>query len=239
MAIEGAAGAGTQAEDAYRAIRGAIIRWELEPGAQVSELQLASSFGFGRAAVRAALTRLRHEQLVESAPRRGYVVAPITFKQVQEMFGVRLIVEPAAAKIVASKADDLVIAELERLNQACEPRSGPYDVLALRQANKVFHVALTRATCNDRLAEITSDAVDHLQRILYLPQVNDRNGLVNSTFAEHARILDAIRARDPRAAEREMHDHVLRNKEGVIEALLDSRALRSLNLGAGDSVLSR
>ena len=69
-------------------------------------MQLAASFGFGRAAVRSALTRLSHEQLIQAIPRRGYVIAPITFKHVQDMFGVRLIVEPAAARIVATRADD-------------------------------------------------------------------------------------------------------------------------------------
>lgn len=57
---------------------------------------------------------------------------------------------------------------------------------------------------------------------------------MNSTFAEHQLILDAIRAHDPKEAERAMSDHILRNKEGVIEALLESNAIRSINLGAGD-----
>jgi DNA-binding GntR family transcriptional regulator len=224
----------SQTDDAYEAIRRAIIRWELAPGEQVSELQLAAAFGFGRAAVRAALSRLSHEQLIQAIPRRGYVIAPITFKQVQDMFGVRLIVEPAAARIVAARADDGVLLKLDELNQACEHRVDPYDVVALRHANKVFHVALTRATGNDQLADITSAAVDHLERILYLPQINARSGLVNSTFAEHELILDAIRAHDPKTAEQEMYNHILRNKDGVIEALLDSTAIRSINLGAGD-----
>ena len=56
--------------------------------------------------------------------------------------------------------------------------------------------------------------------------------LIESTFAEHQLILGAIRARDPKGAEREMYDHVMRNKEGVVEALLESNAIRSINLGA-------
>jgi DNA-binding GntR family transcriptional regulator len=232
--MDGETRAASQTNDAYEAIRRAVIRWELAPGQQVSELQLAASFGFGRAAVRAALTRLSHEQLIQAIPRRGYLIAPITFKQVQDMFGVRLIVEPATARIVATRANDAAVAELEVLNQACEHRAGPYDATALREANKVFHVALSRAAGNDRLAEITSAAVDHLERILYLPQISEQSGLVNSTFAEHQLILDAIRAHDPKEAEREMYDHIMRNKEGVIEALLESNAIRSINLGAGD-----
>ena len=57
---------------------------------------------------------------------------------------------------------------------------------------------------------------------------------MNSTFDEHELILDAIRAHDPKGAEQEMYNHILRNKDGVIEALLDSTAIRSINLGAGD-----
>jgi DNA-binding GntR family transcriptional regulator len=225
----------SQAQIAYETIKQSILRWDLAPGEHVSELQLSTSFGFGRAAVRSALTRLSHERLIRPIPRHGYVVEPLTLKHVRDMFGVRLIVEPAAARLAAQLAGENEIAALEEINQRCAHRSGPIDELALRDANKEFHVALVRASGNARLAEITSASLDDLQRVLYLPSLNRVPTRVDATFDEHERILSAIRNRNPDRAEAEMRDHVTVNKDSMIEVLLSSPLLQTINLGAGIS----
>src|SRR5688572_19380927 len=75
VANENTTESGSQASSAYEAIRQAIIEWDLRPGEHVTEHGLVDITGFGRASVRAALTRLRHEGLVIAMPRRGYQVA--------------------------------------------------------------------------------------------------------------------------------------------------------------------
>src|SRR5205085_7864578 len=72
--------AGRQSDDAYDAIRRAILRCELMPGTTVSEAELAASFGFKRAATRAALDRLSVMGLLRPVRRRGYIVKPITLR---------------------------------------------------------------------------------------------------------------------------------------------------------------
>jgi len=220
----------SQAAEAYEVIRAAIINWELPPGAQVTELQLAERTGFGRASVRAALARLGHEHLVTTLPRRGYQVAPITFKYISDVFGVRLVLEPAAARLVAARGDEAIAAELEAINERCRYVPDPYDPGRHRAANKEFHVALARATGNDRLADITSHAVDDLQRILYLPQVATDTDRVATTYEEHARIIEAIRRRDPAAAELAAAHHVELNKTTIIDLLIGTSEIASINL---------
>lgn len=220
-------------DQAYGRIRHAIIVWDLEPGEQVTELQLTSRFDLSRAAVRAALARLAHDGLVRPIPRQGFVVAPITMQQVQDLFGVRLIVEPAAARLLAQRGDPEVIAQLDRLNEACRVDDMQFDGVALRQANAEFHVGLTRATGNDRLAAITRDSLDELQRILYIPQIAKDSARIEETFDDHQRIIGAIRARDPQAAEQFTIEHIAANRQTIIDALLGSAAIRSINLVRG------
>jgi DNA-binding GntR family transcriptional regulator len=222
--------AGSRSTEAYDIIRTAIINWELPPGEQVTEVQLSTRTGFGRASVRAALARLSHEQLVTTIPRRGYQVAPITFKYVTDVFGVRMVLEPAAAKQVAARSDDSIVERLDAINEQCRYVADPYDAGRLRLANKEFHVALARATGNDRLADITSASLDDLQRILYLPQVARETDRVASTWDEHERIIDAIRRRDPNAAEQAAFDHVELNKVMLIDLLIGTSEIGSINL---------
>lgn len=230
MAHAGTNGHGSQAADAYDVIRQAIIEWELRPGVHVTEHQLAETTGFGRASVRAALTRLGHEGLVMAIPRRGYQVAPITFKYVTDVFGVRMVVEPAAARQVALRGEPALIAELETINQQCRVQEGPYSGTGYRQANKAFHVALARGTGNDRLADITRASLDDLQRILFLPQVARDTDRVEATWEEHEQIIEAIRRRDATAAERLMLDHIELNKVQLIDSLIATEAIGTINL---------
>lgn len=230
MAHDRRNGTGSQAADAYEAIRQAIIEWDLRPGEQVTEQHLVSQTGFGRASVRAALTRLGHEGLVVAIPRRGYQVAPITFKYMNDVFGVRLVVEPACARQVATRADAAVIAELEAINARCRVEDGPYSPATYRQANREFHVALARAAGNDRLADITRSSLDDLQRILYLPQVARDTDRVSATWDEHNRIIEAIRRRDAADAERLLYEHIELNKIQLIDALIATEAIGTINL---------
>jgi DNA-binding GntR family transcriptional regulator len=70
---------------AHERLRRAIVRLELPPGTAVSEQQLGARFDLSKAAVRAALARLRAEGLVLAEPRRGHVVAPRTLRDVGEV----------------------------------------------------------------------------------------------------------------------------------------------------------
>src|SRR5579884_3449417 len=159
------------ADAAYEAVRGAILRCELPPGQQVTEAQLEHRFGCGRAAVRAALTRLCQERLVQAIPRHGYAIAPITFKDVHDLFGLRLIIEPAAARLAAERCDRALADELEELNRACTHTRDSNDVAALRNANRAFHAAVARAARNERLAELVCVVLEELDRVLYLPHL--------------------------------------------------------------------
>ena len=105
------------AELAYQRLRGEIIQCKLSPGSQVTEGGICDQFRLGKASVRAALARLSQEGLVRAVPRQGYVIAPITLKSVQEMYELRLVIEPALARMAVGRID---VAQLRRLNN--QPR---------------------------------------------------------------------------------------------------------------------
>ena len=221
----------TQGDRAYEVIRAAIIHWDLEPGSQVSEMQLAERYGFGRAPIRRALARLCHEHMIDSVPRRGYIVAPITFAWIQDALGARLVVEPAIAKSLATWPDARVADTLEEINDGCRVDEGPYDSEAIREANHAFHMQLAIGTGNPRLVEIQRVLLSELERILYSRLVGRETGTVGSTYEEYRAIIAAIRACDPDAAEQAAYRHVKHNKDDLINVLTRSENVRMINLG--------
>ncbi|MDG4668121.1 GntR family transcriptional regulator [Mycobacterium sp. 236(2023)] len=118
------------AEAAYRCLRDEIIACRLQPGQRITERALAGDFGFGVAPIRDALTRLDHDGLVRTIPRKGYQVAPLTLKAVDDLFAFWSILGPEIVKrgIVAASDEQLgrIIADFEEME-----RSGPAKVNAV------------------------------------------------------------------------------------------------------------
>jgi DNA-binding GntR family transcriptional regulator len=105
---------------AAEALRRDILSIRLAPGETLSEAMTASRLGLGKAPVRAALARLAEEGLVQAVPRRGWVVSLVTIRDIHEVFDLRLLLEPEAARRAAlnplARAD---AAALTRLDAVC------------------------------------------------------------------------------------------------------------------------
>src|SRR5205085_4717546 len=104
-------------ERAYQRLRAAIVACDPAPGDRITEGDVAQRLAIGKTPVHEALRRLVHEGLVVVRPRQGYVVAPITLGDVEELCGLRLVVEPAAVELAAAggRIDTARVVALERL----------------------------------------------------------------------------------------------------------------------------
>jgi DNA-binding GntR family transcriptional regulator len=185
-------------DQAYASIKLAVITCALEPGEPVTEEQLGSAFRVGRAAVRAALKRLCQEKLVEVAPRQRYVVAPVTLRHVNELFELRGLLEPSAARRAAARID---APHLRRLEELCRARYVVGDADSARaflRLNTEFHTTVVRASGNDLLADTLIGVLEKIERVHHLGHLlHDRN---EQAFHEHHDLLEALAAGDGEAA---------------------------------------
>src|SRR5258705_2529234 len=192
----------TSGAAAYERLRKAIVSVELAPGEPVSEAQLVEGFGFSKAAVRAALARLRAEGLVLAEPRRGHVVAPLTMRDVLEIYDLRLALEPAAAEAAAGAMDG---AELKRLHELADPQFDVEDARAVERflaANRAIHLAIVAAAGNQRAAGIIERLLDDSERARILALRAGAAGSGRRARTELHAVLDAIgEGPGPRARE--------------------------------------
>ena len=96
----------------YEGLRRAIIEQALRPGDKLPEDTIGESFGVSRTLVRAALTRLASEGLVEQQPNKGATVASPSFTSASDMFDVRrqledLVVQRLAGRLMPAQARTL------------------------------------------------------------------------------------------------------------------------------------
>ncbi len=207
---------------AHARLRHAIVRLELEPGSPVSEAGLVARFGFSKAAVRAALARLRAEGLVLSEPRRGHRIAPLTVRDVREIYDLRLLLEPPAAAAAAGRLAPEELARLRSLSAAELDLDDPASAERFLEANRAVHVSVARAAGNRRRAELVARLLDDSERVRLAALRAGAAGRGLRARAEHQELLDALEAGDGAEAERLMAAAITAFREEMLEALSEA-----------------
>ena len=152
---------------AFERIRRDIIHCTLEPGRQVTEAQLAARYELGKAPIRAALLGLCQEGLVRAIPRRGYLITPITMRDAQDIFQLRMLLEPTAARLSAGRVTNV---PLRRLAELCSVRCKPGEAStqAAVDAHRELHLTIAHASGNQRLEDALTRLYDDVERLVHL-----------------------------------------------------------------------
>lgn len=209
----------------YEQLRTDILTGALEPGLDLSEAMLAARFAVSKTPVREALATLRSEGFVRTFPRRGYQIAPITFRDLNELFDVRTILEAGAAELACERISDVELARLEHLAETTyDPREQP-TLRRFVQANREFHTAIASACGNSRLTQMVVRQLEELERFLFLgARLRDLNLDVKS---DHHQIVKVLRGRSPDAARQVMIEHNAETRRALVEALLNTQGIGS------------
>ena len=224
-------GTGNLGEKAYQQIRTEILFYQLPPGIRVSEASLTQRFNLRQAAVRSALQRLMQEGLVEKADERNLRVAPLTLKDVQDIYGLRIILEPRAAELAA--AAGLAASALERLrriSQSSYELTSHAELVEFLSANRDFNLTIASAAGNSRLLATITALQDLTLRVLYL---GIRSLNVSAWFQSmHSQIVDALAARDGALASKLWITDLSYGARIISDALVTLPEVSSVNLGS-------
>ena len=202
----------------YDRLKDAIIAGTLRPLERITENKVAADFGLSRTPVREAFQRLEAEGLIQVVPKRGSFVSRPTIEDILEIYQIRTPLEGACARAAALRIEDDQLAALDRLVRAEQGRGpGRSPERSLRAAAQ-FHAVIYACSRNQRMATLLMELQNQVHRVRALwPSTVAR---LNDTWAEHARILAALRARDADRAERLMHEHMERARQTTLERIL-------------------
>lgn len=191
----------------YQALRHEILTLTFAPGRVLVEGALAGRFHVSKTPVREALALLEQDGLVETLPRRGYLVTLITVRDLHELFELRAAVEGAAAELAATR---ITPEELRRLERLLPPPQGLVERKRMRQfldRNRRFHVIIARASRNERLARLVERTIEEMARLI----------AIGYETGHHAGIVAALRSGDGQRARAAVVDHVLLTQERVLK----------------------
>jgi len=208
-------------ESTYLAMRQAILSCSMKPGSMLTEAALMEQFKVGKSTCRLALVRLTQDGLVRSVPRHGYVVVPVTLKDVEEVFALRLMLEPEAARLAAGKVDANALMRIDRAGRAnTASRNKGNRVGFFLDANREFHLTIAMASGNERLVKSLSGLFDEMTRIVALgftgqddnPEIDD----------DHRLLVEALAADDGKTAARIARRHVEKFRDMTLERVFRS-----------------
>jgi DNA-binding GntR family transcriptional regulator len=188
----------------YHQLLEEVLEGDLKPGQILVESTLGQRFGVSRTPIREALRMLEQDGVLERV-NRGMRVRETSAEEVLEIYGVRAILEAAAARDAASRRTDFDLVTLERImDQMSEARGATPDEMAA--INRAFHRAIWQAARNRTLTDLLERLAVHLRR--YPATTYRRTGRWEEALEEHRLILESIRAGDADAAAEVAEKHM-------------------------------
>jgi DNA-binding GntR family transcriptional regulator len=216
------------AERAYQRLRLAIVECRFAPGERLTEAAIARRLRVGKTPAREALRRLVLEGLARVTPRHGYTVAPITLRDVQELFDLRLLLEPAAAERAAAHREPPSLSRLKQLGRFGYDAGGRNSIREFVRANSEFHAEVAHLSGNHRVAELIARLLAESERLINFGVLQRPQS--ERTVGEHQRLIEALESRDARSARRVAEEHIRTTRRMVVESLISDARLREVSI---------
>jgi DNA-binding GntR family transcriptional regulator len=155
----------SQADLAYRNLRYAIVGWQVEPGAWLTESELQELSGFARTPTREAAGRLIADGLLSVMPRNGYQVADVSVADAAALFDVWEALAPMTGRLAVGRVDELAMTLLRGAVSTTTPLAADDALVALFE--ELFDAVL-QATANPWLRTVGLGLFNHLLRLWVL-----------------------------------------------------------------------
>ncbi|MGO1071085.1 GntR family transcriptional regulator [Lysobacter sp. CA199] len=193
-------------DQAFEVVRERILSTQIPPLAPIRQELLAEELGISKIPLREALGRLEQQGLLASHPNRGFFVPALSSREAEEVFALRLKIEPEAAADASLVADE---AERENARAALTAllNAGTADPHAAVRFNRSFHLTLVRPGGR----RITAQLVERLQALAerYVRKHLEAAGREARAASEHDAILQAWLQRDAALVSRLLSEHIV------------------------------
>lgn len=194
---------GTLSGQAYEAISTMIEQRKLASGSVIVEQQIADLLGISRTPLRQALQRLEAEGVLVKSANRSFQVRKVELREYLQSLKVRELLESEAAALCVDRVDPEAIRRA-RENQHAVERRQPYDMLAHWRSDDELH-GLFIENCGNR---VMADMIHALRAGTKMFEIDRLAERLEPDVRQHEAILDALEARDAKAARKATASHI-------------------------------
>lgn len=215
MAVPGFAARPQLSEDVARFVRRRIFDGTYPAGGYIRLEQLASELGISVTPVREALFELRAEGLLAQQPRRGFVVLPVTGRDIADVSNVQAYVGGELAARAAQNISDDQVRALSAIQDALEDAYRRDDGEAAVRLNHEFHRAINVAADSPKLAQMMSLITRYAPESVF-PTIESWPA---ESMRHHRQLLTALAEHDDALARTAMSEHLASGAGPLIEHL--------------------
>jgi len=190
-------------ETVYQKIKEMIINNEFISGQKLHQQQLADRFGVSRTPLALAFSKLEKEMLIEIIPRRGAFVRSFSRREFEDLYALRLRLEPLGAAEAAARGTEQNLKDLQNYLDIFEKTIKKNSTGPIRKADYHFHMAIMWMSQNDFLFQVMSSF-----NILIIANMRGLLKDPHKSLVEHKKIFDAVRRHDGKTAEKLMYYHI-------------------------------
>jgi DNA-binding GntR family transcriptional regulator len=175
-------------------LREAIVSGAIRSGEQIVEGKIAQQLGVGQGLIREALIELEHQGFVQRIPFAGTQVTKLTIEDTQDIYDIRIELEPLAFFLAGLKADAHHISQLREMAEKTRIASKAGDLEAFFESHLAFRKRVWTLSGNPYLQEVLERLVIPLYALYVIRQSYNLEGILQTTIdcTEHQeRILAA------------------------------------------------
>ena len=183
-----------------------ITSGQLAPGGRIIQEQIAQALGVSRQPVQQALLLLRNQGVLQDAPGRGLIIAPLDPEHVRNMYDMRAVIEGMACRRAAQTNSERAAKQGPALLEAGRKAVASGSVAKMIAADIGFHEFLYLLSGNPLVGPALATHLIYTQRVM--GEVLLRDETPRDIWDQHAQILDAICRQDAELAESLVRQHI-------------------------------
>ena len=204
-------------EQVRDAILEEIASGAFAPGDRIIQEQIAQALGVSRQPVQQALVLLRNQGVLQDAPGRGLLVAPLDPAHVQHMYDIRAAVEGLAARRAAEQGAERAAKAGPALIEAGRKAVAAGSVARMIAADMKFHEFIYGLAGNPLIAPALETHLTYTQRVMGEVLTSDEKP--RDIWDEHEAILKAVAKGDGDRAESLVRTHLMQAARFMVERL--------------------
>ncbi|MDQ0900535.1 MULTISPECIES: GntR family transcriptional regulator [unclassified Paenibacillus] len=203
-------------EEIYRIVKEDILSHKLKSGEKINIDQLARALEVSNIPIREALSRLQSEGYLNVIPFKGMFVNMMSVKELDELFEIRLQLEPLAVEKAALLIPDDILERLQetmnslQTQQSSEATNG---LGTIKEMNMSLHGTILAYCENTNLQNLVKGYIEQIQRYLTYIQLHLDINTTNEEWSEHNAILQKLKQRDPKGASDAMSKHISNSRK--------------------------
>jgi DNA-binding GntR family transcriptional regulator len=202
-------------DEVFEIIRADIMSLKIPPDTRIPIGRLVKELGVSQTPIREALSMLEVLGLVTKKQFAGYCTAPkLTRQRFDQLYEIRLLLEPFAAKCAAERMDQAEIDELRELAKRMQPgeKESRASYGKFADDDSELHARIARGSKN----YLIEDSLSRLHTHLHIFRLRFDSQVTTEAFAEHARLVDALARRSAGEAEAAMRYHIQKSYDRLV-----------------------